>query len=72
MQGPFSQKLNEAILEQYAIAWLVTKDGGAPGGYAEKVAAARAVGARLLLVRRPADEGLRMEEILQRLEEMFA
>ena len=72
MQGPFSQKLNEAILEQYAIAWLVTKDGGAPGGYAEKAAAARAVGARLLLVRRPADEGLRMEEILQRLEEMFA
>ena len=51
---------------------MVTKDGGAPGGYAEKAAAARAVGARLLLVRRPADEGLRMEEILQRLEEMFA
>ena len=28
MHGPFSQTLNEAILEQYRIRWMVTKDGG--------------------------------------------
>ena len=31
LQGPFSRKMNEAMLEQYQIAWLVTKDGGAAG-----------------------------------------
>ncbi len=57
LQGPFTQKLNEAMLEQYQIAWLVTKDGGAPGGFGEKLAAARSTGTRLVLVERPADGG---------------
>ena len=38
MHGPFSQKLNEAILEQYRIRWMVTKlcgpeYRGLPGGH---------------------------------------
>lgn len=57
LQGPFTQKLNEAMLEQYHIAWLVTKDGGQPGGFAEKLAAANRVGARLVLVERPDGDG---------------
>lgn len=64
MQGPFSQKLNEAILEQYHIAWLVTKDGGPAGGFDEKLAAAENTGAQLVLIERPADEGEDMEAIL--------
>lgn len=64
LQGPFSQKLNEAMLEQYRIAWLVTKDGGAPGGFAEKLAAAQNTGARLVLVERPEDGGDDMETVL--------
>ena len=34
MQGPFSRELNEALIRQFRIAYLVTKDGGgqqAPG-----------------------------------------
>ena len=34
MQGPFSQALNEALLRQFSIRFLVTKDGGAAGGFA--------------------------------------
>lgn len=64
MQGPFTQKLNEAILEQYKIAWLVTKDGGAAGGFEEKLAAARNTGAALVLIERPADSGEDMETVL--------
>ena len=71
LQGPFSRKMNEAMLEQYQIAWLVTKDGGAAGGFAEKLAACRARGVRLLLIRRPADQGARMETILAELEGML-
>ena len=65
LQGPFTQKMNEATMEQYGIRWLVTKDGGRAGGFAEKLDAARNVGAGLVLVGRPPDEGESMEEILQ-------
>ena len=64
MQGPFSQQMNEAMLRQYHIAWLVTKDGGAPGGFAEKQAAAQSAGAALVLIGRPPETGETMEEIL--------
>lgn len=36
MQGPFSFALNQAMMEQFHIRWLVTKDGGAAGGFDEK------------------------------------
>ena len=65
LHGPFSKKLNEAILEQYGIRWLVTKDGGAAGGFAEKAAAAQSVGAALVVIRRPAERGESLAEILR-------
>lgn len=68
MQGPFTQELNEALLRQFAIRWLVTKDGGAAGGFAEKAAAAQAAGVRLLVIRRPADAGEGYETILKECE----
>lgn len=69
LQGPFSQKLNEAMLEQYRIAWLVTKDGGGPGGFREKLAAARNTGTCLVLVERPADGGDDLETVLSWIKE---
>jgi precorrin-6x reductase len=72
LQGPFSQKLNEAMLEQYQIAWLVTKDGGTAGGLEEKLRAAEHVGARVVLIARPEDSGEGLEELLKSVEEMMA
>ena len=71
MQGPFTQELNAAILREKKIAWLVTKDGGAEGGFPEKAAAARETGARLVLLRRPEEQGERFEEIIKLCEEML-
>ncbi len=66
MQGPFSRELNVAILRQYGIRALVTKDGGAAGGLPEKIAAAREVGARLLVIGRPEGErGMTAEDICE-------
>lgn len=67
MQGPFTQALNEALLHQYGASWFVTKDGGAPGGFAEKAAAARAAGAQLVVIRRPEMEadGVSYEQALE-------
>ncbi len=64
MHGPFSQKLNEALLEQYRIRFLVTKDGGAAGGFAAKAAAARAQGAELIVIDRPRETGEDLEAVL--------
>ena len=72
MQGPFSAALNRAMLEQYGIRWLVTKDGGAPGGFAEKADAARAAGARLVVIRRPREAGASYQAVLARCREVMA
>ena len=39
-------------------------DGGAAGGFDEKLSAARACGAEAIVIRRPKDVGESMEEIL--------
>lgn len=63
MQGPFDRALNAALLRQIHAAYLVTKDTGAAGGFAEKAAAARDAGARLLVIARPTEEeGLTLAE----------
>lgn len=70
MQGPFSQELNEALMRQFDIAQLVTKDSGAPGGFMEKISAANACSVRVIIIGRPLEEtGLSLEEIIKRLEE---
>ncbi len=57
MQGPFSEELNTAMLKQTGAEWLGTKDSGKAGGFPEKVAAAKKAGAKLLLIRRPPENG---------------
>ncbi len=64
MQGPFSQALNEALIQQCSIKTLVTKDTGGYGGFRAKAEAARRTGCALLVVERPVEEtGLTKEEI---------
>ena len=63
LQGPFSLEMNAAMLRQYRIRYLVTKDGGAPGGFREKAEAAAETGAELILLRRPEETGLSFEEV---------
>ena len=71
MQGPFSREMNEAILRQYHILHLVTKDGGKAGGFAEKRDAAAANGVTLVLIRRPEEDGVSFDEIVSECEEMM-
>ena len=64
MQGPFSRELNAAILRQYDIKTLVTKDTGTYGGFRAKADAAKDAGCALLVVERPIqEEGLALDEI---------
>ena len=71
MQGPFSYALNRALMEQFHIRFLVTKDGGAAGGFAEKAEAAQDTGAQLVVIRRPAEQGETAVRILARCREVL-
>ena len=57
--------MNAATIRQYEIRWLVTKDGGAPGGFPEKSEAAKETGAGLVVLRRPEEDGLSYEAVLK-------
>lgn len=66
MQGPFSIELNAAMLRQFGIKHMVTKDTGAEGGFAEKAEAASLSGASLLLIkRRSQEDGLELMELIE-------
>ena len=72
MQGPFSFALNQAMMEQFHIRWLVTKDGGAEDWrWKKKAAAASAAGAQLVVIRRPPEQGETASEVLKRCKEMI-
>ena len=64
MQGPFSQRMNEAILREFDIRLMVTKASGVAGGFWEKVGAARACNVELAVIHRPHnEEGLSLEQV---------
>lgn len=71
MQGPFTAEMNEAIIRQYEIAYLVTKESGVPGGYQEKINAAKRTGVRIFVIDCSDEgEGYSFSEICQKLEDM--
>ena len=72
MQGPFSQAMNAALLRETGAEILVTKDTGVSGGFAEKVAAAEEVGAKVLVIARPrAENGKNQTEMQAFLTELL-
>ena len=71
MQGPFTAQMNEAVIRQYEITCLVTKESGLPGGYQEKTDAAKRTGAKLFVIGCPnEEEGYSFSEICQKLEQI--
>lgn len=56
MQGPFSEAVNLALLEQFGCTCLVTKESGTAGGFEEKLSACQKAGATAVVIRRPTVE----------------
>lgn len=70
MQGPFSAEMNEAMIRQFEVRYLVTKESGNAGGFLEKMSAAAECGITAVVVGRPAHEtGMTPEEAKKVLEE---
>ena len=71
MQGPFSVQMNEALIEQFQIRCLVTKQSGANGGYQDKIKAAQNAKILIYVIGSGEQaEGFSFEEVCRRLEEM--
>ena len=53
MQGPFSKELNVAMLREVQAKFLLTKESGNAGGFAQKAEAAKEAGSVCVVIRRP-------------------
>ncbi|MBR1930129.1 MAG: precorrin-6A reductase [Lachnospiraceae bacterium] len=72
MQGPFSKEMNLALLHQYQISCMVTKESGRVGGLEEKLEAAKEAGVLTCLIGNPEKEkGNSLWEVLQALSELL-
>lgn len=76
MQGPFSFEMNCAMLKQFNISYMVTKDTGTAGGFEEKVKAAKENGVKIILIKRPIEavdeeESFDMESLKTYLSESY-
>lgn len=72
MQGPFSVELNAALFAAARAEILLTKDSGAAGGCAEKLAAAAGRNMAVAMLQRPAQaDGLPYGALCARIEEMI-
>ncbi len=65
MQGPVSQKMHQATLEELQIKWQMTKASGRVGGVEEKLAAAALVGVRTVIISRPPEQGYSFAQVLR-------
>ena len=71
MQGPFTVEMNEAMLRQYEISCLVTKQSGIPGGYWEKLEAAKRAGVSVFVIGHPEEAtGYSFYELCNELEKI--
>lgn len=72
MQGPFSEAMNRAMLRDREARYLVTKESGHAGGLEEKLAAARAEGAQVILIGRPPQvDGVDMAGVVRHIRQRF-
>ena len=73
MQGPFTIDMNVAMLKAIGAEWLVTKESGKSGGFAEKLEAARRAGAKCVVIGQPAQaKGLDYKDTVKRLCERYS
>lgn len=72
LQGPFSTELNEALIDQYQIRCIVTKESGKAGGYPEKVEAARKKQIPVFVIGHAEETGDSFIEVCEALESLLS
>lgn len=65
MHGPFDVEMNRALIRQFDIKVLVTKQSGDRGGYREKLEAAKLEGISSFVIKRPVEnEGMSIDDAI--------
>lgn len=68
MQGPFSTEMNVALMRQFQIGVMVTKQSGKNGGFFEKVEAAKQLQIPVFVIGAPKEtQGMSLNEICRKL-----
>ncbi len=71
LQGPFTEEMNEAMIRQYQIRYLVTKASGRTGGYQAKLEAAERTGIPVFVIGdHGEDPGYSFREVCRKLEDL--
>ena len=72
MQGPFTQSMNEAMIEQIDAKYFVTKRAGNTGGEREKIDACDRKGIEVIFLDRPAmrypNRSNTIDELIEKIE----
>ena len=64
--------MNIALIHQFDIAWMVSKESGRAGGFLEKYQAAKETGCRMIVIGRPKEEqGMELEKCIEYLNRRF-
>jgi precorrin-6A/cobalt-precorrin-6A reductase len=71
IQGTFSSELNQALMQDYDISLLITKESGETGGTPSKIQAALELGLYVVLVRRPEVPELEDEEVFTDIDQLY-
>jgi precorrin-6A/cobalt-precorrin-6A reductase len=70
MQGTFSKNFNKALMDEYDISVIITKESGKTGGTASKIAAALDLGIQVVIVVRPEVVELKNKTIFYNIEDL--
>lgn len=73
MQGPFNKELNTVMFKKFATKYVVTKESGKAGGFEEKEHAAKEAGAKLVVIKRLADDenGVELIDVIRKIKELI-
>lgn len=62
-KGPFSTEENISQMRRFDARYLLTKESGKTGGFPEKIEAARVCGVHPVIITRPVEQGISLEEM---------
>lgn len=68
---PFTEQELSGIVERYRIAVMISKDSGIRGGVDQKIRIAERSGITLILIRKPEETGMQMQEVIKYIKNNF-
>ncbi len=71
MQGTFSKNFNKALMQEYGVALIITKESGETGGTITKVEAALELGLKVIMVMRPHIKELLNQPVVHHIDELL-